>query len=405
MPDYSYTVRDREGRSLTGTMSGDSQAAVIAKLRDQRFTPVAVEEKRTAALATEIKIPGLSDRVKLKDIAVSSRQLATMINAGLPLLRALTVLTEQTESKPLAKIWGECRVDVETGSSFSASLAKHPKAFNDLYVSMVRAGEAGGVLDDVLLRIADTLEAQVELRQKVKSAMTYPVMVAALVFLILVAILLFVVPTFESLYKDLGGTLPLPTRILLALSKIMKSFFPIVVLAIVAGAFGLRRYVATEGGRTQFDIVKLRVPIFGQLFRKVAMSRFARTLGVLLKSGVPVLQSLEITQDTVQNKVVANALKDVENAVKEGETLSKPLERHAVFPPMVVQMLAVGEETGAVDTMLEKVADFYDSEVAATVEGLTALIEPLLIATLGGVVGGILISLYLPMFRIINLIQ
>jgi type IV pilus assembly protein PilC len=404
MPEFAYRVRDAHGRSMTGVREAESRDGVIRLLQQQGFIPIDVTEKK-AGLSGDIKIPGLSDRVKLKDIAVGSRQLATMINAGLPLLRALTVLTEQTESKALAKIWGECRVDVETGSSFSASLAKHPKAFSDLYVSMVRAGEAGGVLDDVLLRVADTLEKQVELRNKIKSAMTYPVMVAALVFLILVAILLFVVPTFEQLYKDLGGVLPLPTRILLVLSKVVKKFLPLVIAAIVAGAFLLRRYVTTEGGRTQYDYLKLRVPIFGELFRKVAMSRFARTLGVLMKSGVPVLQSLEITQDTVQNKIVANALKDVEVSVREGESLARPLERHKVFPPMVVQMLAVGEETGAVDTMLEKVADFYDSEVASTIEGLTSLIEPLLIAVLGGVVGGILISLYLPMFRIINLIK
>lgn len=405
MPEYAYRVRDPQGRSVTGVMERENQALVISALRTQGYVPISVEEKKGGGLQTEIKIPGVGNRVKLKDIAVSSRQLATMINAGLPLLRAVTVLAEQTESKALAKIWGEVRVDIETGSSFSQALSKHPKAFNTLYVSMVRAGEAGGVLDTVLLRIADTLEAQVELRNKVKSAMTYPVMVGCLVFLILIAILLFVVPTFQQLYADLGGTLPLPTRVLLALSTVVKKGLPFVLAAMAGAAFGMRRYILTDRGRTQFDYLKLKMPIFGELFRKIAMSRFSRTLGVLLKSGVPVLQSLEITQDTVLNKIVANALVDVENSVREGESLARPLDRHKVFPPMVVQMLAVGEETGAVDTMLEKVADFYDSEVEATIEGLTSLIEPLLIAVLGGVVGGILISLYMPMFRIINLIR
>lgn len=405
MAEFAYKILDPQGRTRTGTLEADTEAAAITRIRQQGWTPVSLDKKKTGGLNTELKIPGLTDRIGVKDVAVASRQLATMINSGLPLLRAITVLAEQTESKALARIWDEVRADVQQGESFSAGLAKHPKAFNQLYVAMVRAGETGGVLDSVLLRIADTLEKQVELRNKVKSAMTYPVMVAALVMLILVAILLFVVPTFQQLYDDLGGTLPLPTRILLVLSDIVKRFLPLVFLGIAGFAFAMRRYVSTERGRAQFDFLKLRVPIFGELFRKVAMSRFSRTLAALLRAGVPVLQSLEITQDTVGNTVVANALKDVHASVREGESLARPLERHKVFPPMVVQMLAVGEETGAVDSMLEKVADFYDSEVDATVQSLTSLIEPLLIAVLGGVVGGILISLYLPMFRIINLIQ
>ena len=405
MGEFTYKVLDKQGQSRTGSLEADSQAVAVARLREQGWMPVTINEKKKGGLNAELKIPGITNRVSLKDVAVSSRQLATMINSGLPLLRALTVLAEQTENKTLSKIWDDVRADVQVGQSFSQALQRHPKAFNQLYVAMVRAGEAGGVLDDVLLRVATTLEKQVELRNKVKSAMTYPVMVGALVFLILVAILLFVVPTFEQLYEDLGGALPLPTRILLFLSDVVQRFFPFLIVGIVLFAIGLRQYAGTEKGRGQLDKLKLKMPIFGELFRKVAMSRFSRTLGALLRSGVPVLQSLEITQETVGNAVVANALKDVHNSVREGESLARPLERHSVFPPMVVQMLAVGEETGAIDTMLDKVADFYDSEVESTVEALTSLIEPLLIAVLGGVVGGILISLYLPMFRIINLIE
>lgn len=404
MPTFTVKVRHVDGTASTTAIEAETRDAVVRALREKNYFPISIEEAGTG-FQSEIKIPGFGGKVKLKDVAVSARQLATMIGAGLPLLRALTILTEQTEVKALAKVWGACRLDVETGSSFSASLAKHPKVFNELFVSMVKAGEAGGVLDDVLLRIADTLEAQVALRNKVKSAMTYPVMVGILVFIILTAILLFVVPTFESLYKDLGGTLPLPTRILLVLSKIMKKFFPLVIAGFFVLGILFRRYIKTDAGRKQFDYVKLKLPVFGPLFQKIAMTRFARTFGVLLDSGVPVLQCLEITKDTVQNRIVGDALIEVQTAVREGEPIARPLERHAVFPPMVVQMLAVGEETGAIGQMLEKVADFYDSEVTATVEALTSLIEPLLIAVLGGVVGGILISLYLPMFRIINLIK
>ncbi|HVE92361.1 MAG TPA: type II secretion system F family protein [Actinomycetota bacterium] len=405
MAEFAYRARDAGGGVRTGTLEADSEVAAVGRIRQEGWLPVQVLEKKTGGVKTEIRIPGIGNKISLKDVAVGSRQLATMINAGLPMLRALTVMTEQTESKPLAKVWNEVRGDVQAGSSFSAALSKHPKAFNGLYVSMVRAGETGGVLDDVLIRVADTLEKAVELRNKIKSAMTYPVMVGALVFVILMAILLFVVPTFQELYAGLGGVLPVPTRILLVISKIVRKFFPFVILAIFGGAFALRRYVATEGGRNHMDILKLKMPVFGELFRKVAMSRFSRTLGVLMRSGVPVLQSLDITSETVQNTVVARAVKDVQNSVREGESLARPLERHKVFPPMVVQMLAVGEETGAVDGMLEKVADFYDAEVDATVDALTSLIEPMLIAFLGVVVGGILISLYLPMFKIVNLIQ
>jgi type IV pilus assembly protein PilC len=405
LAEYSYRALDAQGTSRTGVIDALTESGAIAHLREQGWTPLELKAPKGGALRMELKIPGLTDRINLKEVAVSSRQLATMIDAGLPLMRAITVLAEQTESKQLAEIWENVRGDIQAGTSFSGALAKHPKAFNTLYVAVVRAGEAGGALDTVLLRLADTLEKQVALRNKIRSAMTYPVMVGLMVFLLTSAILLFIVPTFKSIYADLGGTLPAPTKMLLFISDIMKRFFIFVILGGGVGIWLFRRWIKTDIGQWQFDRFKLKLPIFGELFRKVAMSRMSRTLGTLLRSGVPVLQSLEITKQTVGNRIVQDAVEDVESAVRQGESLARPLLKHKVVPPMVTQMLAVGEETGAVDTMLEKVADFYDAEVDATVDALASLIEPLLIVIMGVIVGGILISLYLPMFKIVDLIQ
>jgi type IV pilus assembly protein PilC len=294
---------------------------------------------------------------------------------------------------------------VEKGASLSQALAKHPKVFNKLYVSMVKSGEIGGVLDQVLLRLSDTIEKQVELRGKIKSAMTYPVAVLGLVLMIVAAMLLFIVPIFDSLYDDLGGTLPLPTRILLVVSSIMTRFLPIVILVLVGAAYAFRRWIKTNTGRRAFDRFKLRVPVFGGLVQKTALTRFAHTLSSLLRSGVPILEALEIVSDTVSNTVMSDAIQDVSQAVKGGESIHKPLQNHPVFPPMVVQMMAVGEETGALDEMLEKIGLFYEQEVEATVDALTSLLEPALIVVLGGAVGGMVVSLYMPMFNIIKLIQ
>jgi type IV pilus assembly protein PilC len=404
MPEtFTYRARDREGSLTTGELQADNRTLVVSRLREQGFIPLEITQK-SGGLKREITFLSRK-KVKLKALSIFSRQFATMINSGLPLLRALAILEQQTESKELAKVIGEVRLDVEKGSSLSEAMAQHPKAFSRLYVAMTRAGETGGVLDQVLLRLADTLEREVELRRRVKSAMTYPVVVLIIVSLILIAMMVLVVPQFEGLFKDLGGSLPLPTRILLAVSTVFKKFFLFVFLAVGLGIFGFRQWIKTEKGRYSFDKLKLKIPIFGPLFHKTAMSRFARTLGALSRSGVPLLQALDIVQETVSNAVVAEAVKDLQAAVKEGESLAAPLSRHEVFPPMVVQMLAVGEETGALDTMLEKIANFYDDEVAATVDALTALIEPLLIVMVGGSVGLIVIALYLPMFRIFDLIE
>jgi type IV pilus assembly protein PilC len=399
---YDYKVRDGSGQLVVGQLVGDNETLVVRRLREQGLTPVEVK-KHTEGLGMEITLrPG---HVSLKGISVFCRQFATMVNSGLPILRALSILSDQTDSKALAKVLGEVRIEVERGASLSGAMSKHPKVFNDLFISMMKAGETGGVLDTVLLQLADTIEKEVELRRKVKSAMTYPVVVVCLVVLIMGAMLLFVVPQFETIYASLSAQLPLPTRILLAASNTVRSKWWMVIAAVAGAVFALRRFKATPQGRLVLDQVKLKAPVFGPLFHKVALARMASTFGMLLRAGVPILQALEIVKDTVNNKVLAAALEDVKTSVREGESIAHPLAKHAVFPPMVVQMLAVGEETGAVDTMLEKVSDFYGGEVEATVDALTSLIEPLLIAVIGGAVGAAVIALYMPMFNIINVIK
>jgi type IV pilus assembly protein PilC len=401
MPEtYTYKARDRGGNILAGTVTADNEGLVLQKLREQGYTPLEVGKQKKS-----MNIELTSKKVKLKELAVFSRQFATMVNSGLPILRALSILSDQTENPELARVLGVIRTDVEQGASLSGAMVKHPKVFNNLFVAMVKSGETGGSLDNVLLRLADMIENEVKLRGKIKSAMTYPVAVVALVVLIMSAMLLFVVPQFQTIYSSLGGSLPLPTRVLLFASNIFKKYWYIVLIGVFVFRFFFKRWKKTPKGREAVDRMKLRVPVFGVIFQKVALSRFASTAAMLLRSGVPILQALEIVAETVNNRVVSNAIEDVQVSVREGESMAKPLAKHAVFPPMVVQMLAVGEETGQVDTMLEKVAQFYDAEVEASVDALTSLIEPLLIAVIGGCVGAAVVALYMPMFNIIKLIQ
>ncbi len=343
--------------------------------------------------------------MKVKDVAIFSRQLATMVNSGLTLIRALTILDEQTENALLKEVLSDVRGRVEQGSSLSAAFEAHPDVFNHLYVSMVRAGEVGGALDETLVRLADTLEAAVRLRSKVKSAMAYPIVVLALIVLIVTGMLAFVVPIFEGMYEELGGSLPFPTQILINVSTILTSLWWLFAIALVGSILGFKRWRRTDSGKAAWDRFKVRLPIFGKVVQKVAISRFARTFSVLSRTGVPVLQALDIVSATSGNWLVSEATRDIQASVKRGDSLVAPLHEHDIFPPMVTHMMAVGEETGAIDTMLEKVADFYDSEVDDTVNALTSLIEPLLIVVMGVAVGGILIALYLPMFNIANLIQ
>jgi type IV pilus assembly protein PilC len=399
---YLYKARNREGKEISGELQADSEALVIQRLREMAYVPIEVN-KKNAGLKKEFSFrPG---KVGMKDMSIFSRQFATMVNSGLPILRSLSILSEQTESAELAKVLVAIRLDVEQGSSLSGSMAKHPKVFDSLYTSMIRAGETGGVLDSVLGRLADQIEADLSLRQRIKSAMTYPVVVLVMVAGIMAAMLLVVVPQFKAIYASLGGKLPLPTAILLMMSATLIKYWWMVLLGGFVFFQLFKRWKKTDAGQEVVDRAKLRAPVFGPLFQKVALSRFSSTLGTLLRSGVPILQALEIVSQSVGNKVISHAVDDVQNSVREGESIAKPLSKHAVFPPMVVQMLAVGEETGNIDLMLDKVGTFYDNEVTAAVDSLTSLIEPLMIGFIGGMVGLSVIALYMPMFNIINMIK
>jgi type IV pilus assembly protein PilC len=400
---YAYKVRDRDGKIISGSLDADNTALVANRLRQMGYVPISID-KRTTGFKSEIAIPGMSNRVPLKDIAVFSRQFATMIGSGLTLLRSLSILSMQTSSKFFQSVIDTVRNDIEGGSSLSQALGKHPKQFNRLYISMIRAGESGGSLDKTLSDLADTIEKQVELRGKIRSALTYPIAVLGLVGCILAAMLLFIVPIFKNMYGELGGTLPAPTLLLIDISNICVKGAPFLVVGVVIAVILYKRWVKTPAGRMARDTIALRVPIFGGLIRKTAMARFSSTLASLLRSGVPVLESLEITSDTVGNSVVAKGVHAIADGAKRGESLTRPLQDHPVFPPMVAQMMAVGEETGAIDSLLMKVARFYEDEVQRTVDTLTSLLEPLLIVVLGGAVGSMVICLYLPMFDIIKLV-
>lgn len=399
---YEYRSRDRTGKIVTGTLLGDNPQLVADRLRRMGMTPINVKPQKVG-LRTEIVLrPG---HVDLKDIAIFCRQFATMVTAGLPVLRCLSVLADQTESPELAKVLVRVRSDVEAGAPLTEAMKRHPKTFSNLIVAMVRTGETTGMLGDVLAQLSTQIEREVMLRGKVRSAMSYPIAVLGLVTVILIAMLLVVVPQFKTIYAELDAELPLMTRVLLGISAAFQSAWWIIFGGVIAGVWALRRWIKTSVGRLRFDAFKIGVPIFGPLFQKVAIARFANTLALLLRAGVPLLQSLEVVKETVNNRVIANALDSVKGRVREGETLSGPLSTHEVFPPMVVQMMSVGEDSGAVDEMMGKVADFYNEEVSASVDALTSLIEPLLIIVIGVVVGLAVVSLYLPMFNIINLIQ
>ena len=402
---YDYRAKDKSGAVHAGQMEGSSSAAVATTLREKGYVPLRIDEKKSTTLQKEIRIPGFKKKVKVKDIAIFSRQLATMVNSGLTLIRALTILEEQSENALLKEVLVDVKSRVEQGSSLSAAFDSHPDVFNHLYVSMVRAGEVGGALDETLVRLADTLEASVRLRSKVKSAMAYPMVVLTLIILIVTGMLVFVVPIFEGMYSELGGTLPLPTQLLINISGLLTSLWWLVLGGTIGAIVGFKRWKKTDAGTAAWDRFKVRLPIFGGVVQKIAVSRFSRTFAVLSRTGVPVLQALDIVASTSGNWLVAEASRDIQASVKRGESLVSPLHQHEIFPPMVTHMMAVGEETGALDTMLSKVADFYDTEVDDTVNALTSLIEPMLIVVMGVVVGGILISLYLPMFNIANLIQ
>ena len=403
---FDYKVRDRSGRLVSGQLDGDNLALVAAKLRDMGFAPVEIKPVKGLNLKTEINIPGISDRVKLKEVALMSRQLATMVAAGLSLVRALNVISDQIESKPLRLAMIQVREDVEQGSLLSAALEKLPKIFPPIYIAMVRAGEVGGALDVVLLKLSTTLEKQVELRSKVRSAMAYPAIVMSLVVVIVTALMIFVVPIFKHLFASLGAKLPLPTLIVIGISNIVASIYLVVVIAaIIVIIIAFRKWISTPGGRASWYRFKLKPPVFGPLVHKVALARFSSTLASLLAAGVPIIESLDIVAANAGNQLVADAVRGAQDGVRQGQSLSSTLAQYDVMPVMVTQMIETGEESGALDSMLDKVAEFYDNEVDSTVQSLTSVLEPLLIVSMGAAIGFIVISMYLPMFDIYGIIQ
>jgi len=403
MTTFAYKALDAKGGSAVGQIDGDNKAAAAAALRTRGLTVLDLNEAKRGL--GQIQIGG---RIRPKDLTVFSRQFATMVNSGLSMLRCLYVLEEQTENKKLAKVIVALRTDVEAGISLSESLEKHPNVFSRLYVSMVRAGEIGGILDTVLNRLATQLEKEDSIRRAVKSAMVYPIMIGTFALLVLTGMVMFLIPIFAGMYKELGDAkLPLLTRMMVGLSDIMRSWWGVVIVAIVVlVVWGLLRLKRTEKGSMAWDRFKLRVPMgIGQIVRKLAVARFSRTLGTLISSGVPILQAIEITGHAAGNAVIEKGMKTVQQSVKEGASITTPLEKIPVFPAMVTQMIAVGEETGSLDAMLGKIADFYEDEVNASVKSLTSIIEPIMMLFVGGIVGIVVISMYLPIFNMMNIVK
>jgi type IV pilus assembly protein PilC len=402
---FAYQALDSSGAKVKGTLESGSTEQVVQALLGQRLIPLEVSAAGQG-LQREFKIPGFGGRTSLKDLAIFSRQFASMMSAGLPLLRALGILQEQTSKPKLQVAISHVHKEVQSGITLSTAMAKHPDQFPLLMIDMVQAGEAGGFLDGALDRIADMYESDANLRAKIKGAMTYPVIVLVFSMLLATGVIIFIVPVFERMFANLGGTLPLPTQVMVVLSHNMYWFGPLVVVAI-AVAFRLYRigYRDRPVFRLRVDRLKLRLPVFGKLFAKRAISRWARTLGTLLQVGVPMLQALDVVGGTSGNSVITLAMEDVKNEVRNGHQISGPLGRHPLFPPMVIQMMEVGEETGQITEMLDKVADFYDHEVETATESLTAAMEPLLVVLMGVVIGTMVVCLYLPMFTIYQNIQ
>src|SRR3972149_4677492 len=384
----------------SGEITASTKEDVIAILGKKNIVPTHIAEKPKKALFA------LGGRIKDKDIVVFTRQFSTMINAGLPLVQALEILSTQVENKAFGKIIGQVKTDVESGLTYADSLKKHPKIFSELYANMVAAGEAGGILDTILNRLASYIEKAMKLKKKVKGAMVYPAVISTVAVLVIVIIMVFVVPTFSRMFAQLGGTLPLPTRMVMGLSKFIAGTGGIVSLvSIIAAVVFIIQFKRTEKGKKMIDFILLKLPIFGTLLNKVAVAKFTRTLGTLVSSGVPILDGLEITAKTSGNKVVEQAIMGVRKEVVGGKTIAEPIKKAKVFPPMVTHMIAVGESTGALDAMLGKIADFYDDEVDAAVTNLTAMMEPLMMVFLGTTVGFIVVAMYLPIFKLITLIK
>lgn len=403
---WAYTGRDNTGKIVKGRIDASSEAAVASRMGLMGLSPVSITEASTGTgLQREISIPGFRASVKLKDLAIMSRQMATMIGSGLSLLRTLNILAEQTESKPLAAILAKVRDEVERGTSVSDAFAKFDQDFPPIMVNMMRAGETGGFLDHALESVADNFEKEVKLRSTIKSALTYPVIVLVMSLISVAVMLIFIVPIFDDMFKGFGKELPLPTQFLVFLSKSMVWIAPIVIVGGIVFAIWWNRNKHTERVRKFVDPIKLKLPVFGALLKKIAVARFSRNFANMIGAGVPILQALKIVGETSGNWVIENALNEVAESVRQGQSISGPLLNQPVFPPMVTQMIAVGEDAGSLEIMLNKIADFYDQEVEATTEQLTALIEPLMIAFLGVVIGGMVVALYMPIFGIAGAIK
>ena len=399
MPAFTYTARALNGDLRTATIDAPNRDDVIAQLRKQRLNVVKIDE---AAVAKKKKSGG---KISMRDVVIFTRQFSTMINAGLPLVQALDILSKQSENPALKDVTNAVVFDVESGNTVADALRKHPKAFSDLYVNMVAAGEAGGILDTILMRLATFMEKNDALVRKVKGAMIYPGVISSVAGIAIMVLLIFVIPVFEKMFASVGLPLPLPTRVVIAMSKFLTGYWWLVGGSIFGLVTFLKRYYATNNGKLAIDKLMLKAPVLGDVLRKSAVSRFTRTLGTLIGSGVSILDGLEITAKTAGNRVISDAIMESRASIAGGETISAPLQKSAVFPPMVISMIAVGEQTGGLDEMLSKIADFYDEEVDAAVSNLLSLMEPVMIVFLGVVVGGMVVAMYLPIFDMINAVQ
>ena len=395
MPVYLWKGTTKKGEIKKGEMEAPDESAVRIQLRRQRIRPGSIKKKPKDLLEN---IPFLQQKVKEKDIVVFSRQFATMINAGLPIIQCLELLGAEEQNKTFAKIIKSIKEDIEGGSSLSDALKKHQDVFNDLFINLVAAGEAGGILDVILNRLSAYMEKAMNLKRKVKGAMTYPISVLVIAIAVVILLLYKVVPVFDDMFSSMGSALPGPTQFLVDMSRFVQNNILYIIGSMILVVFIFRKYYKTEGGRLRIDRVVLSLPVFGVLLKKVAVAKFSRTLSTMMGSGVPILDGLEIVSKTAGNKVVENALMDTRRSISEGKTIAEPLSESGIFPSMVVSMISVGENTGALDAMLEKIADFYDSEVDTAVDAMTALLEPIMMVFLGGVVGGMIIALYLPIF-------
>jgi type IV pilus assembly protein PilC len=396
MPIYKWEGKTAKGAVKKGETEAPSEAAIRIHLRQQNIIPTKISSK---AKEITISLPFIKKKVNQRSVAIFTRQLATMIDAGLPLVQSLEVLSSQQEDKVFKKIIREIKEDVEGGSTFAGALKKHPTAFNELYTNLVVAGEEGGILDTILTRLAVYIEKAEALKKKVKSALIYPATIVSVAVAVVMILMLFVIPVFETMFSSAGQSLPLPTLIVLAISKMIKKYIIIFIPAIILLFFLFKRYYQTQNGKAVVDRILLKLPVFGPLFRKIAVARFSRTLGTLVSSGVPILDGLSIVSRTSGNRAIEIAIMNARASIREGETIAEPLNRSALFPPMVIQMISVGESTGALDSMLSKIAEFYEEEVDVAVANLTSLLEPMLMIFLGVVIGGVVIAMYLPIFN------